>query len=222
MEKIVLIGAGGHAKTIVDTIERLDQYEIAGFIDRLNSCEEIYKGYRVIGHDEDMEKIFDSGIHSAFIAVGYLGKTEVRKKLYSKLKAVGFSLPVIIDPTAIVAKDVLIEEGTYIGRNAVVNAEAKIGKNCIINTAVVVEHECTVGDFSHLAVSTVVCGQTYVGKECFLGANSTVIQGLKLLDKCIIGAGSVVLTSVESGCTVAGVPAKVIGDRENEKCFNYC
>lgn len=211
-EDIVLIGSGGHCKTIVDSIERLGTFKIAGYIDLGEIGKEVYRGYKIIGHDEDMQSIFDSGIHNAFIAVGFMGKSNIRNRLYSKTKAAGFNLPVIIDPSAIVAKDAMIGEGTYIGRKAVVNADAWIGKNCIINTSAIVEHECIVGDYSHLAVAAVICGQTQVGEECFLGANSTVIQGLKLSDRCVVGAGSVVMSYIDSDCTAVGVPAKVIGD----------
>lgn len=211
-ENIVLIGSGGHCKTIVDSIERLGTFKIAGYIDLGEIGKEAYRGYKIIGHDEDIQSIYDSGIRNAFIALGFIGKSNVRKRLYFKMKEVGFSLPVIIDPSAVVAKDAVIGEGTYIGRNAVVNTDAKIGMNCIINTSAIVEHECIVGDFSHLAVAAVICGQTQVGDECFLGANSTVIQRLKISDRCVVGAGSVVLSSIGSDCTVVGVPAKVIGD----------
>lgn len=211
-EDIVLIGSGGHCKTIVDSIERLGTFKIAGYIDLGKIGKEVYRGYKIIGHDEDMQSIYDSGIHNAFIALGFMGKSNIRKRLFFKMKETGFSLPVIIDPSAVVAEDAAIGEGTYIGRDAVVNADAKIGINCIINTSAIVEHECIVGDFSHLAVAAVICGQTQVGNECFLGANSTVIQKLKISDRCVVGAGSVVLSSIDSDCTAVGVPAKVIGD----------
>ena len=211
-EDIVLIGSGGHCKTIVDSIERLGTFKIAGYIDLGEIGKEIYRGYKIIGHDEDMQTIYDSGIHNAFIALGFMGRSNIRKRLYFKIKKMGFSLPVIVDPSAVVAEDAAIGEGTYIGRNAVVNADVKIGTNCIINTSAIVEHDCIVGDFSHLAVAAVICGQTQVGNECFLGANSTVIQKLKISDRCVVGAGSVVLFSIDADCTAVGVPAKVIGD----------
>ena len=211
-EDIVLIGSGGHCKIIVDSIERLGTFKIAGFIDLEEIGKEVYRGYKIIGHDEDMQSIYDSGIHNAFIGIGFMGKSNIRKKLYFKMKDAGFNFPVIIDPSAVVAKDATIGEGTYIGRDAVVDADAKIGMNCIINTSAIVEHECIIGDFSHLAVASVICGQTQVGDECFLGANSTVIQRLKISDRCVVGAGSVVLSSIDSDCTAVGVPAKVIGD----------
>lgn len=209
---VVLIGAGGHCKVIVDSIEKLGTFRIVGYVDFCEVGKEIYRGYKIIGHDKDLKSIYDSGIQSAFIALGFMGKYDIRKNLYFKMKRLGFNFPVIIDPSAVVAEDATIGEGTYIGKNAVVNAGAKIGMNCIINTSAVVEHECVVGDFSHLAVASVLCGQSQVGEGCFLGANSTIIQRLKISNRCVVGAGSVVLSSIDSDCTAVGVPAKVIGD----------
>lgn len=209
MERIVLIGAGGHAKTIIDTIERLGQYEIAGFVDLDDVGKELYRGYRVIGHDDDLDGVYQSGICNAFIAIGFIGKSNTRRRLYEYLKAAGFSIPVIIDPTAIVAGDAEIGEGTYIGRRAVINADARIGKNCIINTGAIIEHECRVGDFSHIAVGTVLCGQAEVGENTFVGANATVLQGIGIGSNSTVGAGAVVIKEVPNESIAIGVPAQI-------------
>ena len=82
----------------------------------------------------------------------YMGTGHIRDSLYSRLKNIGFSLPVISDPSAVISEHSVIGEGTFVGKNAVVNADARIGKMTIINTASVVEHEVSVGDFSHIAV----------------------------------------------------------------------
>lgn len=211
MEKIVLVGSGGHAKTIVDTIERAGYYQIAGFIDCGKIGREVYRGYRIIGHDEDMDAIFASGIHHAFIAIGFMGNSDLRGRLYHQFKLSGFSFPVITDPSAVIAKDTVIGEGTYIGRKAVVNVDAEIGMNCIVNTAAVIEHDGRVGDFSHVSVAGVLCGQVTVGKNAMIGANATVIQGITVGDGAIIGAGATVVKDVPGHCTVAGIPAKEIG-----------
>ena len=207
MEKILLIGAGGHAKTIVDTIERMGTYEIAGFADENNIDSEVYRGYKVLGSDRDCDDLFSRGIKYAFLSIGYMGKTDIRRRLYEKYHRAGFVFPVIVDPEAVVAADARIGEGTYIGRNAVVNADSTVGMNCIINTAAVVEHECSIGDFSHIAVAAAVCGRTQIGCDCMVGANATIIQGIAIGDEVVVGAGSVVLKNIESGSVVVGNPA---------------
>lgn len=224
MEKIILIGAGGHAKTIVDTIERQNLFEIAGFIDLERKGEKVYRTYEIVGSDEELEAFYIAGIHYAFVSIGYMGESTVRRKLYEKLKKTGFDLPVIIDKTAIVAEDVRLGEGTYIGRNAVLNAEAYIGKMCIINTAAVVEHESVVEDFSHIAVGAVLCGKTRVEQNVLIGANATLIQDIKIGKDSIIGAGSVVLQDIPPYCTAIGSPAKIIKSMGSEdgKDISYC
>lgn len=211
MEKIVLVGSGGHAKTIVDTIERAGHYRIAGFIDRGQIGKEICRGYRIIGHDEDMASVFASGIRRAFIAIGFMGHSDLRGRLYHQFKPLGFSFPMVIDPSAAVADDAVIGEGTYIGRKAVVNVGAMVGINCIVNTSAVVEHNCEIGDFSHISVASVLCGQVTVGRNALIGANATVIQGISIGDGAVVGAGAVVVRDVPENRTVAGIPAREIG-----------
>lgn len=208
MEGILLVGAGGHARTVADTIERQGKYQIVGLIDNDRRLgEEVYHSYNIIGNDGSLKYMFSNGIKYAVICVGQMGNSKVRRRLYRHLKEIGFYLPVIIDDTAVVANDVSIGEGTYIGRNAVVNVSAKLGKMCIVNTSAVIEHECIVRNFVHIAVHACVCGQSVIGNDVFLGANATVIQQINLGDGSIIGAGSVVIHDVPKGYTVMGNPA---------------
>ena len=198
MNKIIIIGNGGHAKSVAEVIERQGIYKIAGFVvgDDLKVVEE--ESYPVIGRDKDLRDIYQSGIRYAVLGIGFLGKNNIRKKLYDILKEIGYSLPIICDPTAIISSKSMIEEGTFLGKRVVVNVDAKIGKASIINTGAIVEHDCQVGEFSHIAVGAVLCGEVYIGCETLIGANATVIQGRKVGDKCIIGAGEVIRKNVIS------------------------
>ena len=185
MEDIVVVGFGGHAKSVVDCIERMGKYHIVGYTDYLKQTTE----YAYLGTDEQLETIYNSGVRNAVIGVGYLGKDDLREKLYSHLKEIGFALPVIVDPSATVSNSAKIGEGSFVGKNAVINAEAQIGKMVILNTSSIVEHECIVGDFVHIAVAAVLCGQVKVGKAAFVGANATVIQCTDVREQQIVPAG---------------------------------
>lgn len=196
-EKIILLGCGGHAKSIVDAIEAADTYEIAGFIDNDGKGDFEYRGYKIIGCDAQLQEIYNLGIHCACVCVGFLGQGRVRNKLYTHLKQIGFTLPVIVDPSAVLARDVRIEEGTFIGKQAVVNSNAVIGKMVIINTAAVVEHDSIIADFCHISISSVVCGGAYVGENVFVGSNATIIQNVRVGLDAIVGAGSIVIKNVE-------------------------
>lgn len=200
-EKIILLGCGGHAKSVVDAIESDGKYTIVGFVDK-ESNNFSYRGYSVIGQDDDLEDFFKQGITRVFVCVGYMGKGKTREELFAKLRHIGYEFPVIIDPTATLAADAVVGEGSFIGKNVVINANAEIGSMCIINTAAVVEHDCLIGDFTHIAVGSVLCGGVTVGQSCLIGANATVIQGREIGDNCIIGAGVVVRKNVECGAMV--------------------
>lgn len=190
MKKIVVLGKGGHAKSVVDVIERQGIYKVAGYVINDGDIWED-NDYPIIGKDEDLSKIYEEGIQYAAVGIGFLGKSRLRNKLYTMLKKIGFILPVICDSSAIISQKAVIGEGTFIGKGAVINVDAEIDKMCIINTGAVIEHDCKIGAFSHISVSSVLCGNVNIGKNVFVGANATVIQGYNIGNGSIIGAGEV-------------------------------
>lgn len=196
MEKIVILGMGGHAKSIIDAIESQNSYEIVGCVVNETSIHTEEKDYPVIGRDEDMQNLFQQGIRNVALGIGFLGKSKVREKLYFQLKEIGYSFPIICDPSAIISKSVEIGEGTFIGKGAIINTGAVIGRMCIINTGSIIEHGCQVDEFSHISVGTVLCGEVKVGKAAFIGANSTIIQGKEIESNCIIGAGETIKKNI--------------------------
>lgn len=208
MEKIVLVGAGGHAKSVVDTIESGNKYEIAGFVSNEEIGKKVYKDYLCIAHDDNLGRVFASGITNAFISIGYMGKGQVRNKLYELLCNIGFQFPPIIDVSAIIGNSAIIGEGAFIGKRAIVNANAVIDRMAIINSGAIVEHDSHVGGFSHVAVGAVCAGNTQIGCNTLIGANATIIQGVSVGSNCIVGAGAVVVKNVMDNITVYGVPAR--------------
>lgn len=199
MEKILILGTGGHAKSLVDAIEREQKYEIAGYI--VNDCNDTEADmlYPILGNDDNLPELFLQGIHNAAIGIGFLGRSNLRSVLYSRLKEIGYNLPVVCDPSAIIASDVPIGEGTFIGKGAILNTASRVGKMCIVNTGAIIEHDCQIDDFSHISVGTVLCGGVSIGTEVFVGANATVIQGRKVANGCIVGAGEVIKKNVTNG-----------------------
>lgn len=185
MDDIILIGYGGHGKSVADCIERTGLYRIIGYTD----FQEHQSQYTYLGTDDVLEQYLEEGIDKVFICIGYLGKSNLRERIYWILKEKGFTFPVIIDPSAIVSQSAVIEEGSFVGKGAVINAEARIGRMSIINTGAIIEHECIVGEFSHIAVSAVLCGQVKTGKAAFVGANATIIQCMEIGARTIIPAG---------------------------------
>lgn len=214
MEDIILLGTGGHAHSVVDTIEQTEKYHIVGFLDIEKMLGKVYKDYFVLGTDADMRKYYDRGIRNAFITVGFIGCGDIRERLYQQLKDIGYRLPNIVDHTAIVSGTAQFGEGVFVGKKAVINAGAKIGNMCIINTGAIIEHDCEVGDFSHIAVGSVLCGEVTVGKKTLVGANATVIQKRKIGNCCLIGAASVICKDVEDDVIRYGKIEKLRGAGE--------
>jgi len=209
MEQILIIGCGGHAASLADILERENKFKIAGYIvnDRRTTCS---VNYPLIGNDGDLQNLYRNGIRHVAMGIGYLGKSALRERIYQRLKEIGFHMPVVCDPSAIVSKYVKIEEGTIVGKGVIINAGALIGKMCIINTGAIIEHDCRIADFAHISVGSVLCGGVTVKRAAFIGANATVIQGKVIGSNCIIGAGSIIRKNVEDN------------DMVYDKCTGNC
>lgn len=191
-EAIVLVGYGGHAQSVADSIEREGKYRIIGYTDRNPQT----APYPYLGTDDVLPDLYREGVRLAAVCVGYLGKGDIRERIYDRLRAIGYRLPTVIDPSAIVSGSAQIGEGSFVGKCAVVNADAWLGKMVIINTHAVIEHSCVVGDFSHVAVAAVLCGGVTVGSRSLIGANATVLQMLCVGSESIVAAGTVVTRDV--------------------------
>lgn len=195
MEDIILVGYGGHAKSVADCIRRQSAYSIVGYTD-IECCRSPLK---YLGTDETLPEWYRRGVKNAAVCVGYLGRGDLREKLYRRLKQAGFHLPVITDPSAVISDSAQIGEGVFIGKGAVINADAAVGRMAIINTNAVVEHGCRVGDYTHVAVGAVLCGDAEVGDGCLIGANAAVLQTLHIGNHAVVGAGVVVTKNIRDG-----------------------
>lgn len=202
MEYIVLLGLGGHAHSVVDSIEQGGKYNIVGFLDMQEMQGKCYKNYRVLDTDDALQKYFDSGIKNAFVTIGFMGHGMVRNRLYQRLKDIGYNIPNIIDKTAVISENVKLEEGIFVGKKAVINANTMIEKMCIINTGAIVEHDCRINSFSHIAVGSVVCGNVILGTQTLVGANATIIQNIVIGSNVVVGAGTTIRRCVEDNCMV--------------------
>lgn len=207
-KRLLLIGGGGHCASILDSVLRSGQFEKVGIVDSNDQIERM--GISVVGSDDDLQKLFDAGWTDAFISVGSVGNVSIRRKLYAKIKEIGFSVPSIIDPTSVIASDARISEGCFIGKYAIINSGARIGSCAIINTGAVVEHDCEVGDFCHVSPGSIILGGVHVGENTHVGSGSVVKQGVQIGSDTMIGQLSNVLSDISSGVTAYGNPCKVV------------
>lgn len=203
---IILVGGGGHCKSVIDVIETHQTYEIAGIIDQENMIGNEICGYRIIGSDADLPAISKSN-KNFMITVGQIKSSAVRTKIFENLQNLNINMPVIVSPLGHVSDLANIGEGSIVMHFAMVNAEAKVGKNCIINSRALIEHDCIIGDHTQISTGAIVNGNVKVGKHCFIGSGSVLVQGIEIPDYTVIAAGAVVTKSIVQQGTYAGVPA---------------
>ena len=214
MEDIILIGGGGHCKSVIDTLQKSTQFNIKGIIDLKEKVGSLINDVKIIGDDNDLEKIFKNGIKYAFITIGSIGNPAKRIQLFEKAKKIGFKFPCIIDSTAIIARNVIFDEGTFVGKRVIINSNTKVGRNCIINSGAIIEHDCQIGDDVHIAPGVVLSGNVYIGINTHVGTNSTIIQGIKIGKNTLIGAGSVLVKNISKNKKAYGNPCKEVENIE--------
>jgi sugar O-acyltransferase (sialic acid O-acetyltransferase NeuD family) len=215
VKKILLLGAGGHCLSVIDSLLSSYHYETIGIIekekvDHISGSNNYIMDTPIVGCDEDLVKLHFQGYTDAFVTVGSVGDVSLRKRLYQLAKDIGFHIPNIIDKSSVVSQYTVLGEGVYVGKNAVINSHVKIGNCVIINTSSVVEHECVLQDFVHIAPGSILNGNVQVGEYTHIGAGSTIKQGIHIGVGSIIGMGSVVLNCIGDSVTAYGNPCREV------------
>jgi sugar O-acyltransferase (sialic acid O-acetyltransferase NeuD family) len=196
-KQILLIGGGGHCRSCIDVIETHNGFKIAGIIEKFKQpTEKSILGYPIIGCDNDLESL-KKRFDYAFITLGQTGSSQLRKKIFNRLKQVGFILPIIVSPLAHVSRHATLDEGTIVMHQAIVNAGSRVGRNCILNTQCLVEHDAKIGDHTHIATAAVLNGGVVIGQDSFVGSNATIVQGASLPDNYFFKAGGLILSKKE-------------------------
>lgn len=200
MNRLIVIGASGHGKVVAD-IAALNGYEDIVFLDDDESIKEC-AGWPVVGKSTEAPE------GEIFVAVG---NPQTRKRLMEFYK--DRTQPVLIHPNAVVAGDAVIGSGTVVMAGAVINPGTRIGRGVIVNTSSSIDHDCSVGDYSHVSVGAHLCGTVKVDDSVWIGAGATVINNVNICGGCTIGAGAVVIRDIKIQGTYVGVPVKMISKR---------
>lgn len=190
---LLLIGAGGHARSCIEVIES-SGLGIFGLIDRdAGMAGRSVLGYPVLGNDTELMKLAkqSSGV---LITVGQIGRPKVRAELYETLVRNGIDPTSVFASTARMSRHASVGQGSVVMHQAVVNADAHVGVNCIINTGAIIEHDVEIGDHCHVAIGAVIGGGARIGAGSFVGAGAIISHGVSIGANSIVGAGCLVMS----------------------------
>jgi UDP-perosamine 4-acetyltransferase len=208
---IVGLGAGTHAKSVLDALRSSGEFEVVALVDddaaRVGTD---LLGYPVRG-PEALAELRDAGVADAFAGIGGVGSSQARKAAFARLFGEGFELPAIIHATASISPFARLGDGCHVLARTVVNADAELGDDVIVNTGAVVEHDCRIGPHVHLGPGVLLGGLVTVESDAHIGIGAVVIQELTIGAGAFVAAGAVVVEDVPSGARVAGVPARPMG-----------
>lgn len=194
-----LFGSSGHCKVIIDIIIKSNLEIIEGVFDDNPSRDEIYKIPVFKTHNLDF---FNN--KSLIISIG---DNKSRKKIANRITT---NFLTAIHPNAVLARNVVVGEGTVVMAGAFLSTDVIVGKHCIINTASVVEHDCVLSDFVHISPNASLAGNVMVGEGSQVGIGAIVIQGVKIGSWVTIGAGAVIIEDVPDHAVIVGNPGKII------------
>ncbi len=196
MNRLIIVGASGHGKVVADIAACIGYKEIV-FLDDDDTIKEC-AGYPVVGKSSEAPE------GEMIVAIG---NATIRKKLMELYE--GREFPVLVHPSAVIAKGVEIGAGSVIMAGVVINPEVKIGKGCIVNTSSSIDHECIIEDYVHVSVGAHLAGAVSVGAETWIGAGATISNNVNIYRNCMIGAGAVVVNNILVPGTYIGVPARL-------------
>jgi sugar O-acyltransferase (sialic acid O-acetyltransferase NeuD family) len=207
---IILIGGGGHCKSVIEVIESTEIYRIIGILDVKEKVGKKVLNYEIIGSDNDIEQ-FLKQTKNFCITVGQIKSSLIRTQLYEKIVKMGGVLPNIIASTAHISKYTTIGNGNVFMHHSFLNAGVKIGSNNIFNTKSLIEHDTEIGNNNHIATAAVINADCKIGNSCFIGSNAVLNRGISLKNDIIIGSGSVLSKNIEEKGIYFGNPCKFVG-----------
>ena len=202
--RIVIFGAGGHAKVVIEAVRASNpEIEVAIIDDKPSSAAPL--GLVVAGGRDWLADHWPDA--AVFIA---LGNNRTRADLIEWVGRAGRRLATVLHPAATVSPSAELGAGSFVAAGAVITAEAAIGEGAIVNTMASIDHECEIGSSAHIAPGARLCGGVRVGARALVGAGAVIIPGVSVGADAVVGAGSVVVREVAAGARVAGSPARPI------------
>ncbi|GGG43842.1 hexapeptide transferase [Caldovatus sediminis] len=207
----MILGAGGHGKAVLDlllTPGGSGRFEVVGLVDAVVRPPAAVLGRPVLGDEGLLPALRAAGVTDAAPAIGDNG---ARAAAGARLGALGFALPALVHPAAVVGRGAEIGAGAVVMARVTIGPEARIGPLALINTGAIVEHDCVVGEAAHVAPGAVLTGGVRVGAHAFVGAGAVVRPRVRIGAAALVGAGAAVVDDVPDGARVTGVPARAGG-----------
>lgn len=212
LRPVIIIGAGGHARVLIAALILLRR-EIIGVTEaRFENSGVFISGVPIIGNDEKILRYNPEDVEIVN-GIGSIGLPIKRMKIFQQFKSLGYSFSTIVHPTALIEKDVKLDEGVQIMAGAILQTGSMIADNSIINTGTIVGHDCIIGEHVHLAPGVVLSGGVQIGAMTHIGTAATIMQSVKIGGGTVIGAGAVVIRNISKDVIAAGVPARIIKKR---------
>jgi len=206
------IGAGGHAKVLLDILLGQEQYSVIGLLDSDSRMwGNTVFGVPILGDDSELDRLIaEKTVTAFFVGVGAVKSLTHRRILYENTINKGLIPIDIVHPSAQISSYATLGNGVSIMAAAIINASSRIGVNVIINSGAIVEHDCIIGSHVHIATGVHLAGGVAIDDESMIGAGSVIRQGIKIGKRATVGAGAVVIKDVPDDCIVVGNPAKAL------------
>ncbi len=192
MKPLLLIGCGGHARSLIDLIESASEWKIYGLVGLPEQVGSRVLGHPVVGCDDDLPALHKE-CQTSLLAIGQLDDPAPRFRLANQLEKLGFQFPILISPYAVVSRYSQLGVGSIVGHGAIINAGAVVGDHCIVNSRALIEHDVEIGAHCHISTGVVVNGGVTVGSGSFIGSCSMIREGLNLPMLTVISAGKRVM-----------------------------
>lgn len=206
-KKIIVVGSGGHASSVIDILSFMNEWEVSGVISQDLRESDSYFGYPVLGNDEVIEKLTQND-YSFVIAVGQIKSSNTRHKIYCQLNRFNAKLPVIVSPDAYISKNTNIGKGSMVFHRVIINTNVSVGENCILNNMCLIEHDTVIGSHTHISTGAVVNGNVKIGAHCFIGSGSVIANNVTICNNVVLGAGSIVVKDLIHEGIYFGNPAR--------------
>lgn len=207
---VYIVGAGGHAKVVIDILEKQDKFFISGVLDDNPALHgKIFFGYPVLGDHSYLRGPERTG--SRFTVA--IGNNRIRQDISDELIESGAIAIRAIHPSVQISRNVTILSGTVVMASCVINADTLIEQNVIVNSRASIDHDCLIGAAVHIAPGVTICGGVRVGRGSLIGAGATIAPGLAIGTNVVVGTGAVVIDNIPDGQTVVGIPARPIADK---------